>query len=161
MDRRVDGRESSSSAHHDDQSRTIATSARVRAPATAWSDASSAPSASTSCHVRVRGPACGSIAECHFSAPPAAARHWKCRTASAPRATCWSDQRRYAPPDLGGLTLRQLMAETACSISSHGWPSPSDRMRSAPAAPSTWERGSARSGYQSSLTTSSARAQSQ
>ncbi|BDZ65345.1 hypothetical protein GCM10025877_22830 [Agromyces mangrovi Wang et al. 2018] len=92
--------------------------------------------------------------EWNFSAPAADCRHWKKRMPSAPRPTHWYDQARICPGALGALRARQFTALGACSMSSHGLPPPSERMRSRTIAAYAGERGSAGSGYVSSETTS-------
>ena len=99
-------------------------------PAISAAPASSRPSSRTSANVRDRGPACGSIAEWNFSAPPREARHWKNSTESAPRATACHEPSRMRPGAFGRFTARQLTALGACSSSSHGMPPFSDRSRS-------------------------------
>ncbi|GAA2850801.1 hypothetical protein GCM10020220_045240 [Nonomuraea rubra] len=96
-------------------------------PATPDSPASSAPSATTSRQILVSVPACGSIAECHFSAPARDWRHWKNMIPSAPLARCWSELRRSSPGVLARLRGCQLTALVECSMSSHGRPPPSER----------------------------------
>ena len=90
----------------------------------------SAPRAQTLANTSVSAPACGSSAEWKRSAPVRACRHWKKQIASAPRATAWSESSRARSAVLGRLCGRHEVALTACSMSTHGRPPPSERMRS-------------------------------
>ena len=93
-------------------------------------------------HTSVSVPACGSIAEWNFSAPAADWRHWKNITASAPRATCASECRSISPGRLVRLRGCQFTALVECSMSIHGSPPATPRVRSALNASSTWASGS-------------------
>ncbi len=104
------------------------------------------PRLTTSRQTRLSVPACGTIPLWNFSAPVAAARHWKDSTASAPRATACRLSARYCPGAFGTLTARQLTALGACSISSHGRPPPTERVRSQAMAEATYASASAGSG---------------
>ena len=105
--------------------------------ATGASRFSVAPSSTTSRQTRLSVRACGSIAECHFSAPERDARHWKNSAPSLPRATWLKLLRRNIPGGLARLRGCQLTALVECSISSHGRPRPSERAMSAAYATST------------------------
>ena len=75
-------------------------------------------------------PACGTIAECHFSAPARDARHWKNIAPWLPRATWQRLLRISSPGRLAALRGCQFTALVECSISSHSPPA-SERVRSA------------------------------
>ena len=124
----------------------MATSAGTERPATGASLPRSAPSPTTSRQTLLSVPVCGSIALWNFSAPVAEARHWNERIASPPRATACRLSARYCPGALGTLTVRQLTALGACSISTHGRPPPTERVRSQVMAESRCASGSAGSG---------------
>jgi hypothetical protein len=89
------------------------------------------PSRTTSRQIFESVPACGSIAECHFSEPARLARHWKNIAPSEPRATLPRLSRISWPGRFAMLRGCQLTALVECSISSHGAPPPSERVRSA------------------------------
>ena len=89
------------------------------------------PSSTTSRQRAVDEPPCGTIAEWNFSVPASEARHWKKSAASAPRATCCIVLRSISPGAFARLRGCQLTAEVECSISIHGEPSASPRMKSA------------------------------
>ena len=91
-------------------------------------------------------PPCGSIPEWNFSEPAFDCRHWKNRMPSAPRATDWYDQARICPGAFAAFCARQLTALGDCSMSSHGAPPPSDRMRSRTIDAYAGDSGSAGSG---------------
>ncbi|OLE24079.1 MAG: hypothetical protein AUG44_20410 [Actinobacteria bacterium 13_1_20CM_3_71_11] len=99
--------------------------------------ASAEPSSMTSRQIRESVPACGSIAECHFSAPAREARHWKNMAPSLPRATWPRLSRSNSPGALARLRGCQFTAPVECSMSSHGRPPPRDRVRSPAKAMST------------------------
>lgn len=104
------------------------------------------PRAVTSPHVRVRVPACSGMPEWNFSDPALDCRHWKNRMPSAPRATACMLCAASWPGAFGALVGRQFTAFEACSMSAHGVPGLSERMRSPWNAPSRKLSGSFGSG---------------
>ena len=130
------GRFSASLAHQASQLNSRATSATTRVPATSPRRSSNAPSSSASRQTAESVPACGIRAEWNFSEPCSDARHWKKQTESAPRATCCSESRVIWPGALARLCGCQFTDPVECSISIHGSPPASPRVRSAAKASS-------------------------
>ena len=116
---------------------TTATDASTRLPRTSDRSPTRSPSSTTSFHTRDERPAWGSIAEWNFSAPNRLARNWKNMIASAPRARCDMLLRASSPGRFATLRGCQFTADVECSMSTHGLPAASERVKSASIASST------------------------